>query len=81
MTSTVPGTNAAAVEQNTWKQLTANADAAVKRGDKAEAEQSYKAAMAEAEKLGADNPAQAEAIVNLANFYYVQGAGDQADEL
>jgi tetratricopeptide (TPR) repeat protein len=81
MSSTVPGTTAASVEQNTWKQLTADGDAAVKRGDKAEAEQAYKAAMTEAEKLGADNPAQAEAIVNLANFYYVQGAGDRADEL
>jgi tetratricopeptide (TPR) repeat protein len=81
MNSTVPGTTAASVEQNNWKQLSAKADAAVKRGDKAEAEEDYKAAMTEAEKLGADNPAQAEAIVNLANFYYVQGAGDRADEL
>ena len=81
MSTTVPGTNTAAVEQNTWKQLTTNADAAAKRGDKAEAEQAYKDAMTEAEKLGANNPAQAEAIANLANFYYVQGAGGQADEL
>ncbi len=81
MTRSVPGTRAMSVEQNTWKQLTANADAAVKRDNKAEAEQSYKAAMVEAEKLGANNPAQEEATANLANFYYVQGAGGQADQL
>ena len=81
MTASVSDTRATSVEQNTWKQLTADADAALKRGNKAEAEQSYKAAMTEAEKLGAGNPAMAEAIANLANFYYVQGAGGQADRL
>jgi tetratricopeptide (TPR) repeat protein len=81
MTNSVPGTGADTVEQKTWKQLTAAAVEEEKRGDKTGAEETYKAAMIEAEKLGADNPAQAEAIANLANFYYVQGAGARADEL
>lgn len=74
-------TTRSAVEQDSWKRLTAEADAALKQGNKAEAEQTYKMALIEAEKLGAENPAKEESIVNLANFYYVQGDGGQADKL
>ena len=69
------------VEQNAWAQLTANADTELKDGNKAKAEQSYMAAIIEAKKLGVESPAQGDAIANLANFYYAQGAGAQADQL
>ncbi|MFX5730420.1 tetratricopeptide repeat protein, partial [Acinetobacter baumannii] len=51
------------------------------KNDKAGAEKNYKAAIAEALKLGADTPAVASSTANLADFYYVQGDGNQADEL
>ncbi len=81
MSESVPGTRTAIVEQDTWKQLTANADVKLKSGDTAEAESLYKLAILEAEKLGVDNLGQATALANLANFYYVQGDGNQADQL
>lgn len=81
MTSSVSDTKANSVEQSSWKQLTDAADAALKQGNKAEAERNYIAAMIEAKRLGAVSPAQEEAITNLANFYYVQGAGEEANQL
>jgi tetratricopeptide (TPR) repeat protein len=81
ISTSVLGTTATSIKQNSWKQLTANADAALKQGNKIEAEQSYNAAMTEAEKLGDNDPAQAEAVANLASFYYVQGEAGRADQL
>jgi tetratricopeptide (TPR) repeat protein len=76
-----PGTQQVAAEQADWKQLTSDADAALQHGDKTTAETKYRAAMNAAAQLGADNPAQAEAVANLASFYYVQGDADQANQL
>jgi tetratricopeptide (TPR) repeat protein len=68
-------------DQAAWQRLTSDAETARKKGDMKAAENAYLAAMVEAEKLGADNPANPEAIANAANFYYVQGDGARADQL
>jgi hypothetical protein len=70
-----------AAEQASWEQLTTEADQAAKQGNSAEAEAKYKAAMAEAGKLGETDPATARSISNMADFYYAQGDGERADEL
>lgn len=74
-------TKAVDATQADWKTYTDKANEALKNGDKSAAEQNYKAAIAEAEKLGQKDPALAEAVANAASFYYVQGDGEQADEL
>jgi len=81
MSQSESSTSVSTAEQVSWKRLTAQADAALKHGHKAEAEQTYKMALSEAEKLGADNPTKDQSLVKLANFYYVQGSGGQADKL
>jgi tetratricopeptide (TPR) repeat protein len=68
-------------EQLAWSKMTLDGDAAVRKGDLQKAEANYRNAIAEAEKLGKQNPAVAETMANLANFYYVQGEGDKADQL
>jgi tetratricopeptide (TPR) repeat protein len=80
-TKNVPDEKTVATDQSHWQALTAAAESAAKQGDKATAEKDYKEAVAEAEKLGIDTAPQAEALANLANFYYVQGDGAQADGL
>jgi tetratricopeptide (TPR) repeat protein len=77
----VPGASTVSAEQTDWKTLTTSADAAVQHGNAAEAEKLYRSAMDAAMKLGADDPGQAQAVANLANFYYVQGDGQQANIL
>src|SRR5205823_14052354 len=47
----------------------------------ATAESKYKEAMAQAEQLGEANPKLARSVSNMANFYYAQGDGQQADQL
>ncbi|GEM_PF-1151155 len=68
-------------EQSRWKKLTTEGDAALKAGDKATAEAKYKEAIETAKGLTADSPAHAAAVANLANFYYAQGDGAQANRL
>jgi tetratricopeptide (TPR) repeat protein len=80
-TDTTPGASQVSAEQADWKGLTLAAETALKSGDKATAESKYKEAALVAEQLGADNPAQAEAVANLASFYYVQGDANQANQL
>jgi tetratricopeptide (TPR) repeat protein len=80
-TQSVPNDKTVATDQALWQKLTASADAAAKQGDKTTAEKGYKDAVVEAEKLGMDTAPQAESLANLANFYYVQGDGAQADGL
>jgi tetratricopeptide (TPR) repeat protein len=75
----VPDDKTIATDQAEWQRLTTAADAAAKSGDKATAESNYKAAIASAENLSPDTSAQSESLANLANFYYVQGDGAQAD--
>lgn len=79
VTTTVDKTTTA--EQAVWERFTSDAEAAKKNGDLKKAEGDYKSAIAEAEKLGAQNPAVAKSTANLADFYYVQGDGAQADKL
>ena len=74
-------TAATTADQTEWKGYTDKANDALKSGDKAAAEENYKQAIAAAKKLGENDPAVAEAIANAASFYYVQGDGEQADEL
>jgi tetratricopeptide (TPR) repeat protein len=80
-TAGVPSDKPVVAEQTNWQELTNSADAAAKKGDKADAETYYKQAIQAALQLGADNPSQAESMANLANFYYVQGDGAQANDL
>src|SRR5271154_715111 len=68
-------------DQGQWMQYTSDAEKAAKQGDKTAAEQLYKQAIAEAEKLGESNPGLPKAVSNMADFYYAQGDGDRADEL
>jgi len=68
-------------EQAAWKKLSGEADAALKAGDKAGAEAKYKEAIDAAKMLAADSPDHAAAVANLANFYYAQGDGAQANRL
>jgi tetratricopeptide (TPR) repeat protein len=75
----LPDSKMVAADQAQWQKLTTQADEAAKSGDKAGAEKLYKEAAAEAEKLGAETNASAESLANLANFYYAQGDGAQAD--
>lgn len=76
-----PGAQTVAIEQADWKGLTADAEAAMKKGDTVEAEKKYKEAMIVAAQLGESDPAQAEAVANMASFYYVQGEAQQANQL
>jgi tetratricopeptide (TPR) repeat protein len=80
-TAGLPTDKPVVAAQTNWQELTNTADAAAKKGDKAAAERYYKEAMQAALQLGADNPSQAESMANLANFYYVQGDGAQANDL
>jgi tetratricopeptide (TPR) repeat protein len=68
-------------KQALWEQFTGQGDLATKSGDKAKAEACYKAAIRAARTLGESSPQAAACMSNLANFYYVQGDGAQADEL
>ncbi len=70
-----------AADQAAWKKLTTEADAALKGGDKAAAEAKYKEAIEAAKIMAADSPEHAAAVANLANFYYAQGDGAQANQL
>ena len=72
---------AATADQAMWQIYTKQAEDALAKNDKTAAEQNYKLAIAEAEKLGTDTPAVASSTANLADFYYVQGDGNQADDL
>jgi tetratricopeptide (TPR) repeat protein len=80
-TADVPSDKPVVAEQANWQALTSSADAAAKQGDKATAERYYKQAIDAALQLGADNPSQADSMANLADFYYVQGDGAQANDL
>ncbi|HEY9678785.1 MAG TPA: tetratricopeptide repeat protein [Drouetiella sp.] len=82
-TSTVTTTSTAevAVEQAVWQKLTSDGDAAKAAGDLKKAEMSYQAAVEEAKKLGESDPAFSKTTANLADFYYAQGDGQQADKL
>lgn len=79
--STQQVTRVVTADQVAWSKMTLEADEAVRKGDPVQAEKSYKAALLEAEKLGKEGPAVATTTANLANFYYVQGDGAQADQL
>lgn len=70
-----------AVEQAVWQKLTSDGDAAKAAGDLKKAEASYQAAVEEAKKLGETDPVFARTTANLADFYYAQGDGAQADRL
>ena len=72
---------AATADQAAWQMYTKKAEDAVAKGDKKEAESNYNLAIAEAEKLGTETPAVAASTANLADFYYVQGEGNKADDL
>jgi tetratricopeptide (TPR) repeat protein len=72
---------AASADQALWQLCTKKAEEALSRNDKVAAEANYKIAIAEAEKLGEDNPGVAASTANLADFYYVQGEGNKADDL
>ncbi|CAN5223090.1 hypothetical protein BH11CYA1_BH11CYA1_37070 [soil metagenome] len=61
--------------------LTEQAKAAMSAGDKATAEAKFKEAIEAAKGVSADSPEQAAAIANLADFYYAQGDGAQANLL
>ena len=73
--------NQATVEQAVWLKLTNEAKAAQAAGDKTTAEAKFKEAIEAAKSLAAESPDQAAAIANLADFYYVQGDGAQANHL
>ena len=77
----VTSTTAASADQAAWEMYTKKAEDALAKGDKSGAESSYKIAIAEAEKIGMDTPAVASSTANLADFYYVQGDGNRADDL
>ncbi|MFN8554823.1 MAG: tetratricopeptide repeat protein [Candidatus Obscuribacterales bacterium] len=70
-----------AVEQAVWEKLTNDGDAAKAKGDLKKAEECYQAAVQEAQKLGENDPSLAKTTANLADFYYAQGDGAQADKL
>ncbi|MBI2810063.1 MAG: tetratricopeptide repeat protein, partial [Candidatus Melainabacteria bacterium] len=70
-----------AAEQAVWQKLTSDGDAAKAAGDLKKAEASYQAAVEEAKKLGETDPTFARTTANLADFYYAQGDGAQADRL
>jgi tetratricopeptide (TPR) repeat protein len=77
----ITSTVAATADQAAWQMYTKKAEDALAKGDKEGAEGNYKIAIAEAEKLGAETPAVASSTANLADFYYVQGEGNKADDL
>ncbi|HEY9730887.1 MAG TPA: tetratricopeptide repeat protein [Drouetiella sp.] len=84
-TETTTTTNASkaevTVEQAVWEKLTADGDAAKAKGDLKKAEECYQAAVEEAKKLGETDPTFGKTTANLADFYYAQGDGAQADKL
>jgi tetratricopeptide (TPR) repeat protein len=69
------------VEQAVWEKLTSDGDAAKAKGDLKKAEECYQAAVEEAKKLGETDPSFGRSTANLADFYYAQGDGAQADKL
>jgi tetratricopeptide (TPR) repeat protein len=77
----ITSTVAATADQEAWQMYTKKAEDAIAKGDKKEAESNYNLAIAEAEKLGTEAPAVASSTANLADFYYVQGEGNKADDL
>jgi tetratricopeptide (TPR) repeat protein len=80
-TATTTSTAEVAVEQAVWQKLTSDGDAAKAKGDLKKAEECYQAAVQEAKKLGETDPALGKTTANLADFYYAQGDGAQADKL
>lgn len=77
----VASTVAASADQAAWQMYTKKAEDAIAKNDKTGAETNYKLAIEEAEKLGTETPAVASSTANLADFYYVQGEGNKADDL
>jgi tetratricopeptide (TPR) repeat protein len=77
----ITSTVAATADQAAWQMYTKKAEDALAKGDKKGAESNYNLAIAEAEKLGTETPAVASSTANLADFYYVQGEGNKADDL
>ena len=77
----ITSTVAASADQAAWQMYTKQAEDALAKGDKKGAETNYKSAILEAEKLGAETPGVASSTANLADFYYVQGEGNKADDL
>jgi tetratricopeptide (TPR) repeat protein len=80
-TASSTASTATATDQAIWQKLSADGDAAKASGDLKKAEASYQAAVTEAQKLGEQDPALAKTTANLADFYYAQGDGAQADRL
>jgi tetratricopeptide (TPR) repeat protein len=78
---TSTASTATATDQAIWQKLSSDGDAAKAAGDLKKAEASYQAAVAEAQKLGEQDPSLAKTTANLADFYYAQGDGAQADRL
>ena len=80
-TSTTTSTAEVVTEQAVWQKMTSDGDAAKAAKDYKKAEASYQAAIEEAKKLGETDPAFSKTTANLADFYYAQGDGQQADKL
>lgn len=80
-TSTTEAKTEVATEQAIWEKLTKDAEAAKAAGDLKKAEQSYQAAVEAAKNLGEQDPNYGRTTANLADFYYAQGDGAQADKL
>lgn len=70
-----------AAEDVDWAVLTDEAVKQQENGNPRAAEKFYLQAIAAAKKMSDENPQVAAATSNLANFYYVQGDGEQADRL
>ena len=80
-TATAEGSQKTDTTQALWLKLTDEAKAAAAAGDKVTAEAKFKAAIEAAKSLAAESPDHAAAMANLADFYYAQGDGAQANLL
>lgn len=69
-----------AQQEAVWQADTEKAIAAMRNKDFAGAKKLYKQAFLDAMTLGQEHPAVAASLSNMANFYYAQGDGQQADQ-
>jgi tetratricopeptide (TPR) repeat protein len=80
-TPTAVDTKVVAQQEAVWQADTEKAVAALQSKDYASAKKLYKQALLDAMQLGQEHPAVAASLSNMANFYYAQGDGQQADQL
>lgn len=67
--------------ESCWQRDTESAFQAEQKNDFKKARSLFRKAFLDAVQLGIDHPFAAVSLSNMANFYYVQGDGQQADQL